>query len=426
VFRLIGSLWVVVSAPLFAQAPPAAVLRTLPNANALAVAVTWPHADVHGTAPARERVLAECRLAAATAAARGVLAARAHVDHEVAIVVGVVDATSPQIALAFVSALLQPAPDLADDTISLQTARVALQLDDAAFLYPGDVLRARAEVAAGLAATADAETAIAATAALTPIVVRQALAAQRPASWGAIGALPADLAERVAALAWPALADVEPAGRCSVRAPSGERGEELHARSDAPWIAAAFPAPAAEQAAVFAIAIEVARARAVRAFRHRGREADARAPAVAWSPLAGDPLVRFHRRGEHPRQLLKGERREADAAAELVATEAELVRFLNELREVPPSAIELQRYRDGLLAEFGLRLPSDRPAPAPLLPHWLLAGLLLPRRGIDANALSAVTAEAVLGLWQDLLQPGRGHWHRLLPKPRADVGWRRR
>jgi hypothetical protein len=189
---------------------------------------------------------------------------------------------------------------------------------------------------------------------------------------------------------------------------------------------AAFRAPDTSQLPAFAVAVEVARARAAKRFRFGGSELRAHAPFVAWSWPAGDSCVRFFRRGREPRHLIKGERFEADAAAEAAATWSELAAFLDDLRDRPPSADEVAQARQALLAELGLAVAADRPIPAAVLPGWLLVQLLATRRGIDAAAIAAVEPAAAHAVLTAAIESGKGCHHELLPLPLADRTWPRR
>ena len=395
--------------------------RELPGADQLAIGCAWEQPGAAGR-PGVARLLAECRLVRARAAAPSVRSCVVHVDPERRCIVGVVDAGDVAGARAFLAALLDDAMPLADDTLATLVARVALAADDAATLYPGDVLAARAAVAFGIAASIDSLGLLD----LPPARVRELLADPANTIAAGVGAVGEAMRQMVGTLEWSPPA---PDWRAATVAGNAPRAvgitSELHARCDAPWVMAAFAVPTDVAKPALALALEVARARAVRAMRSRGAEASAHAPFVAWSWLAGDPLVRVHRRAADPVQRLPGEREQGDAAFAATAARAELDAFLADLRSRPPSAAELDAARERVLAEHGLSLQA-RPADAALLPGIAVVELLRRPRGIEPTALAAVGPEQAHAALQALLHSDRAYRHELLPLPRADRHWPRR
>jgi hypothetical protein len=200
--------------------------------------------------------------------------------------------------------------------------------------------------------------------------------------------------------------------------------EEVHSRVDQPFVMAAFRVPL-EGLEAFAVGIEVAKERAARRFKLRGSEMRARTPVVAWSWLAGDSVVRFHRRGEEPRRLLPGEAA-ADAAAELAATTAELEAFLQDLRQNAPGAAEVSNACTHAVVELGLAEPTLANSDPSVLAGRLRAAMLARRRGIEAAAIAAVTPAQVQQALQGTLDAKRAYWHALMPAPQAGMGWRHR
>ncbi len=411
-----------------AQQPGEFVWRELPHAQALAVGLVWWRGfdvdlfDARSTGVST--VLAECRLARARARVKGLVASPGHVDRDFSVVIGVVPGAGETQALEFLRALLDEAP-MTDDEIALVVARTALAADGAEFLYPGDVLAARARRAfGGMPSAGDS----AQMAALRPDAVREQMRVAVPVTGGGAGAVTASLRAAVAALPLPARDDALRFSSLMLSPATAGKGlrTEQHSRIDQPFVMAAFQAPEKAQLAAFAVTLQVARARAAKFFRYRGSEARAHAPFVAWSWVADDPVVCFHRRGTEPKKLIKGERLEADAAAEAAATWAELAVFLDDLRDRPPSAAEVAAARQALVDEMGLVIPHDRPVTAAVLPGWLLVQLLAARRGIDAAAIAAVEPAAAHAVLVAAIASGKGCYHELLPVPRADRTWPRR
>ncbi len=422
-WRRAGAAWVV-AAVAAAQTIPF-TYHPVPGGNAFAIGVLW-QAGYHQPEPAGQAagVLAACRLARGRLAAPACLASGAQAAADHAVVWGVFPLAGGAAAIAFLQALLDDSLPLADDAIVVEVARQALAADDAMHLFPGAVATTRARAHFGGAAPWGkpqlGEPQF--LAALTPGEVRAMLRQPVPRRGLGLGALPAVLAQQ-----WPARG--APRGRVAA-APSPAVGRalasEVHSRVDAPFVAAAFLVPGELDPAVVAVAVEVARERANRSYRRRGAVLVARAPYVAWSWPAGDPLVVFHRRGADPVQLLPGQVAEADAAAELRATVAEVHSLLAALRETPPSAAECAAAQRRVLADLGLLEPLrglDAEGATAVLPGRLLALLVAEFAGIEAVAVQAVAPPAVAAAWSRLLQPEAACWQALLPAPRADRGF---
>lgn len=397
--------------------------RELPGAAQLAIGFAWEPSS-SANRPGVARLLAECRLVRARAAAPSVRNCVVHVDADRSCVVGVVEAADVAGASFFLAALLDDTAPLSDDTIATLAARVALAADDAATLYPGDVLAARAASAFGIATQTEVERL--GLLDIPPASVRELLLAPINLHGVGVGSVSESMRQMARGLAWPPPSPEWSGAGVAAEGPRTEGlGSELHARSDAPWVMAAFAAPLAVPKPALAVALEVARARAVRAMRSRGAEAGARAPFVAWSWLDGDRLVRFHRRAMDPMQRLPGEREQGDAAFAAATARAELERLLTDLRTNAPSAAECDAARERLLAEHGLELRSRHPV-AELLPGIAVVELLRSHRGIDRAALASVTPAEAHAALVAVLVADRACWHELLPLPRMGHHWPRR
>jgi hypothetical protein len=425
--------WLALVMPLPAQAAVVS-WRELPRAGAVAVGVVFEHGVLgpgRAGPPGAAAVLANCRLLLARAAVPSLQNALVHVDDELHCIVGVLPADDPAAAIAFVEALFGDGAQLSDDQIVREVARLALAADDAAFLFPGDVLhaRVRAQLLGRGLPRGDSQVLLA----LTAAQVRELLRVPVDHALGVVG--PAG--QVVAALrAWPA-PPPDPDGRsgppttAAVAVAGVGAGSEVHARVDAPLVVMAFPVAAAVQRPALAVGLEVLRARAMRVgsgFAPRGNEWMARAPWIAWSWLAGEQLVRFHRRGFDAVQLLPGEvlRGAVDAAAEGRATAAELDSLLAAARATPPTAAEVATAQRTLLGEFGFEVAAEREVDAALLAPWTVVHLLGPRRGIEAAAIAAVDVDAVQRALTAVLVESAAARHTLLPAPAPNRLWKAR
>ncbi|MCU0865237.1 MAG: hypothetical protein MUC36_15750 [Planctomycetes bacterium] len=417
--------------PLSAQAA-AVSWRELPGAGAVAVGVVFEHGVLgpgRAGPPGAAAVLANCRLLLARAAVPSLQNALVHVDDELHCIVGVLPADDPAAAIAFVEALFGDGAQLGDDQIVREVARLALAADDAAFLFPGDVLhaRVRAQLLGRGLPRGDSQVLLA----LTATQVRELLRVPVDHALGGVG----PTGPVVAALrAWPA-PPPDPDGWSlppAIAAVAGAgAGSEVHARVDAPLVVVAFPVAAAVHRPALAVGLEVLRARAMRVgsgFAPRGNEWMARAPLIAWSWLAGEQLVRFHRRGFDAVQLLRGEvlRGAVDAAAEGRATAAELDSLLAAARATPPTAAEVATAQRTLLGEFGFEVAAERQVDAALLAPWTVVHLLGPRRGIEAAAIAAVDVDGVQRALAAVLVESAAARHTLLPAPAPNRVWKAR
>jgi hypothetical protein len=412
-----------------AQAPDLSC-RELAAADAVGVGIRFSH-GIAGPAelgpPGAAVVLANCRLLAARLRVPGLQSGYVHVDDEVHAVVAVLPPDDLEAVRAFQAAVFAADRVLDDDAIARAIAGAALVADDAAFLFPGDVLWARARAA--LVGLGSVRGDAAALLALTPARVRELLRSPVGYSVAAVGAIPAVYRQQLQQIDWPPSPPALPP-TLSVP-PSGRREptSELHPRVDAPFVGAAFVVPAEVSLPALAIGLEVLRSRGLRidgGLPPRGSEALAHAPLVAWSWLHGDGLVRCHRRGLDPLRLTPNESRPRDAVSAEVEAQAaadELRQWLARTVGEPPSADEVAQARRTLVGELGLELAPDRVLDAALLPAWTTVQLLGTRRGIDAAALAAVDAEAAQRALQQVLTAAGGHWHTLLPKPLPDRVW---
>lgn len=429
----------VVLAAAFAAAGPAQAPAEVPAASPVqfvdvpsdAVLVAVAFAGGYDDAPLQP-AMAEVRLHAALAAVPEVRQASLRIVGDAAVVFAVGPPGEAAGLVRWLRVVLAPLP-LADDALALAAARAARLADDAAFVFPGEVLasRARVRLGGGAAWAVPLRGDPAVLLAASPARLRQELDRPAPAAVLVLGAIPAELRtalQDLTTVPWP-VATPRAAAHPSPGAAEAalELACERHERVDAPFVAAAFPVPQGSGAAL-AIGLEVARGRAARRFGARRSGVLARAPYVAWSWLDAAPIVVFHRRGKNPVDRLPGELLAHDAGWAASATEAELGSFLDELRTVPPTASELADARRGLVAELALA-PGEQallPVPGALLPGRALAALFAARRGLDADSLAAVDEAAVARALAALLVPGRASFHALLPLERADRHWRDR
>lgn len=408
------------------------VWHQIPGATTTAVALLWQQGLDEEAVPGAAAVLAECRLLRARVAVPNLLASGRLVTADATVIFGLVGDGDPAAPAAFVRALLDDAAPFADDTLALVVAQAALAADDVEFVYPGTALEAaaRRRLLGGVAQRAPAGDA-AAIAKLQPAVVRARLREPVAVCGGALGAAGDAARAAMATVAWPptAPAVLGAAGRPAVGEPPATMPVTTHPRIDGPFVAAAFVVPPREDWPCFAVAVEVARARASRQLRLRGPEVLGRAPLVRWSWLEADPLLLCCRRGRDGEELLPGQRAEVDAAAEALAARQELEVLLASLRAEPPTAAEVEAGVRLLYAELSLptgetlrqlgRLPRALPG---RLETWLLAR----HRGIDVEVLRQVTPAAVAATWRAVTAAERAAWFALVPVPRADRGWTRR
>lgn len=394
-----------------AQESPTWRLHELPDATTTAFALLWEHGFdddvdlVHGAA----RVLVECRLERARAAVPQVTTSGFVVGPDASLVFVLVDAKDHASGLRFCEAAANDAASLSDDTIALVIARAALAADDAEWLHPGPVLqcRARAALCTGPAARPVAGSPRALQS-LSPARVRELSKSGAPPRGLALGAIAAEL--RAAAANWPACRRTPTARSFGgvTTTTTVTNAPLVHPRLDGPLVATAFVVPDSVPLAAFAVAIEVAKARAARRLRLQGRELLARAPIVEWSWLRGDPLVVFCRRGAN--------------GAEPSRAAAELDALLADLRTNAPSADELAAAIQGVIGET-LGGPG-RAAAAATLPGRATAMLLAEWRGIVANDISVVTADAARAAFARGCPETAGFRGTLVPAPADEPGWR--
>lgn len=413
-----------------AQQAEAWLWQPLPDAASTAVGLVWAHGydDDPADAVGLARVLAECRLARARAAA-GVVTSGLLVGDDFALVFVVVRGDRVAAAAAFVAAALDDRAEWRDDDVTSIVARVALAADDDEFIYPGPVLAslARRALATGTPAARPVSGDARAIAALRPDDVRRWLREPVAVRGAALGHVDDALRTALTALPWPAVA--WPTRPVRVLAPQGATAQlpaATNGRTDAPYVAAAFAAPAPADRAAFAVACEVANGRARRAFRSRGQEAVARAPFVAWSWLRAEPIAMFYRRGEDPVKLWPGQHAEADARAEAAATTVDLRAFLVDLVGTPPTAAEVATAVEVLDSQCGLPTTAADDPDGMLAPGWLQNLLLAACHGIDRSGLATVDPARVTAIAAQCLDPERALWLVALPEPRTGFGFRRR
>lgn len=406
----------------------------LDGADATAVGVLYPTGfddDPKGRS-GLAAVAAAARLEQGRRNAGALLASGVQVGSDYAIVFAVVGRDGIDAAVAFLEGVRRDGADLDDDVLALAIARAALAADDAEFLYPGDVMRTRARrrIGAGTALVRPPYGQATECIELTPAIVRERLAAPTPVRVAALGAVDQRWIDAVGGIASPA-DPCAPAAVLVCRPPrrERERTEDVSARADSPYVAVAFAAPPAADRPAFALAMEIARARAFGRFRLRGRELFARAPFVRWSWLRADPLAVFFRRGEDNVQLLPGERPKATVDDEVDATQRELQALLEDLRTVPPTANEMAAARAALRSQLGLPGPGES-APwaseAATLPGRLQVLLLRGYHAIDVAILDSVSPAMVAASMKATLGPARSSWHAMVPRRRDRLGYRRR
>ena len=211
--RRLGGVWplaplLLAALPIAAQQPFA--WQPIAGATATAVGVLWSHGydddprDRCGLA----HVLTHCRLERARAAVPGVAVSGMQVGGDYALAFAVVDGADGVRAAGFLRSLLDDVGGAAaptDDQLALWIARIALAADDAEYLYPGTVLRARVRRAVGVGTRLDRAPAgdAAAIAALTPADVRRAMVAPVAARGAALGAVTATMRQAIESLRWP-------------------------------------------------------------------------------------------------------------------------------------------------------------------------------------------------------------------------------
>ncbi len=421
------------AAAALAQAHGGWVYREVPAASATAVGLIWEHRlGLLAVDCGCARVLAECRLQRARAAVPDVLSVHLHVDQDVTCIVAVVPAAAESAAIAFIKALLADATPMSDDELLTAIARAALVADDEQFIYPGGVLRARSLARQWpWAAQGDSAT----MASMTPTQVRAWLCEPTMVAGEVRGAVSPTLRAALGQIEFPQSDEFrndenrkrgdDARYDISYQAAGGVR-QELHSRVDQPFVMAAFWLACFADRPALAVGLEVAKARAVRRFRVRGSELRAHTPVVAWSWLAGDEIVRFHRQGEQPAVLLRGEVMRADAAAETAATVAELESFLAELRQKPPTDREVSNARTHLITELGLAAFTTADGEPAVCGGRLMASLLGGRRRVDKRGIENVTPASAHAAIVYVLSPANAYWHALLPAARPDRGWRQR
>ncbi len=409
-------------------------LHPVAGATATAVGVLFPKGfddDPDGRS-GLAAALASARLAQARGACGPLLASGALVGGDFALVFAVLAPDRSGEGAAFLGGACGDGSGLADDALQLVVARAALAADDAEHLYPGDVLltRARQRLFGGTPRSRPPAGRAQECMTLTPAQVRAALAVDVGARAAALGAVDEAWADALGA----ALRGVGP---CPPRPPAAPQAGpasrpatvDVSARTDAPYVAAAFAAPGAAERPAFALGLEVARARAFARWRLRGQELFARAPFVRWSWLRAEPVAVVCRRGEDGVRLLPGQRPEASGEDEEAAVRAEVEALLAAMASTPPSAAELSAAREALRGQLGLPAPG---AAAPwaaepaTLPGKLQALLLGAFHEVDVEALERVSAARVGEVMAAALGEGRSSYHVLAPRQRAGIGFRSR
>ena len=253
------------------------------------------------------------------------------------------------------------------DPLQLARARAALLADDAEAVFPGLVLHSRARRALWRGQPEGrwprGEPTQIQELALDTIRQRAAAMAAGETFVQLLGAI--DEVALTAASAWPPRPRLRVERDAAVARDLPEAGELLQPLRGVggPYVAAAFPAPAAGPGSTsFLLAMAIARLRAASAFRDlRGHELAAQAPAFSYDWLRSDRVVLVTRRGPDGGQL-------ADTRREL---EAQLRQFTARPLDVAELQAAVRRCR----AE--LQLP---PYPAALQQALRLAPEALPAR----------------------------------------------
>lgn len=343
------------------------------------------------------RVLVEARLAAASDA----VVARhtgAQVYGDLALAFGEV---APEDVAAFAAALLGDAAAVPDAVLERLLARAALAADDAAWLYPGQVLetRLRAALLQGPPAAAPAGDARALHGA-TVATVRAELGTPTAMRVSWFGAVPTGSAlPDLPAVAWPSPVVATATATGPLTLPS-----EGHSRLDGPHVGVAFALPAGLDRPTLALAIEVARLRAARRLPLRGSEAAGRAPVVGWAWRDGAPLLLFCRRG-----------RPGDAEA----AQRELAELLADLRRQPPTAAEVAAAAQALAGETAPPTAATAQSTGDLVGRSL-AVVLARHRGLFGVEWRNIPAESLAAVLAQVLVDERSAWLHLLPVPRRE------
>lgn len=385
--------------------PPGWQTLDLPDCRGLAYAVRF-HGGYRFDAAAERgvcRVLAECRLRHARQTVPGVAASGVVVQDQSVVAFVAVPPGEALLAQRFVAALLDPAPALSDEQLVLCTARVALAADDAAWLYPGQMLasRARHELSGGALGGLAGDAA--ACLALRPARLRALLGQPGFAGGVVLGQLPARPFEQL-----PTLEGLAPAAPGTAPPailipanplPTQDLCELLHPRTDGPFAAIAVPIPQDVDRAALAVGFEVARSRAARRMPPRREELAARAPRLMWSWLADDAVAVACRRGAN------GARPQAPLA--------ELESWLADLLRHPPTEAECQQAIRSLQQEFWLPPGTASQQAALATPGALAAQAVVWLQAMatnrDPGRFAAVTAADAGAALHRVLDAG-GRW----------------
>lgn len=238
-------------------------------------------------------------------------------------IASVVPSSGAEAALGRVLDLVGGKDPLTDEALVVATSRARLLADDAVHVLPGPALQARARHELGLGAPLSG---VPEAFDFPPERVRTTLRDLARSENLSLVVLAGDEARPLVGsfAAWSrahAGAAALPADPARASTPQPEVRE--HDRVDAPFVAVAFPAPAAgdERIVPFLVAIEILRARAASVFAaYRGAESAARFPFVAFDPWEGSPLVAVQRRGKNG-DTVEDTRREMRAFLQRVRTE---------------------------------------------------------------------------------------------------------
>jgi len=376
--------------PGLAQTPPGWQAIDVPVAQGLVYAVRFHGGYRFDPAAERgvSRILAECRLRHAKRTVPAIQTCGVVVEDGSVVAFVAVPPQEALQAQRFVAALLEPATALPEDQLALIAARVALTADNAAWLYPGQLLasRARGELSGGVLGGLAGDAA--ACLSLRPSRLRNLLAQPAFAAGLVMGKLPPRPFEYLPALPVATAAPLaagphaaEPLA-AAVPQPAASLLELPHPRADGPFAAIAFAIPASVDRTALAVGFEVARARAARTLPPRREELSGRAPRLLWSWLADDAVAVACRRGPNG----------APAAAPL----AELEAWLTDLSRNPPTAEECHLAVRSLQQEFWLP-PGTAAQQAALASPAALAAkavvwLQAASAGRDPNSFAVVTA----------------------------------
>ncbi len=321
--------------------------------------------------------------------------------------------------LQFLVELLDGSLQLDDDLLRRARAIAALRADDDSMIFPGPILRQRAQRVL-LAGTAGGRQSLGIPAEITAISIAQIRARIRDSyrSGAAILGLLGGMNDDQLAGCLDALVSIPagdgPAPMPIIYDPLGRPEETTTAANvDGPYVSAVMRAPeqTSDEFLPFLLAMEILRTRASRVFAaFRGAELQARFPFVAHNLMDGDRLTLINRRGENHSSL--GD------------VQAEMTMFLEVLRSNPISEGDVSRAAETVVLQLALP-PYEAPVLGPMVQQ---PGLLMPRAlamctyelwnwPTDLRArIRAVSRDAVQRALNEYCDPERLRWFALVPR----------